>query len=79
MISNLADKLVQNEKKLPAIDSNIKVHDDSRMRESSLRLLATYVKLRPRTSTHIEDPHVVVVVLISDASNHIDLNIIRAL
>lgn len=61
------------EKDSPSVDYNICVPGSSGMRKSPLWFLAHYIKLSPRKICHIKNPNIIVVLLVSNSTNHIYL------
>ena len=59
---------------LPSIDCNVSIHSYRCMRKPSLWLLPAYFKLTPRTVCDIKNPHITVVLFITNSSNNIDLH-----
>lgn len=61
----------------PSVDGYVSVHSNSCMRKPSLWFLAANLKPSPQTSTCIKEPNIIVIFLVSNPTNHIDLQIIK--
>ena len=58
----------------PSVDGNVCPGNYGGVGKPPLWLLATYLELSPQASIYIEDPNIIVVLLVADASNDIYLN-----